>query len=147
MSTLNLIFRYLDGIISKLSTMERIKLIGDCYVAGGGIFSEPNVPTVHAKEAVTFGLKALEKIQRVNIEKNMNLRIRVGIHTGGPIIAVVIGLGKPTFEILVPAVVMAQQMGHSGVPMCVQMSRSVYELINGTNIKAKERGNIKIKGQ
>jgi class 3 adenylate cyclase len=147
MSTLNLFFGYLDVIISKLSTMERIKLIGDCYVAAGGIFSEPNVPTVHAQEAVTFGLQAIESVKKVNKEKKTNLQIRVGIHTGGPIVAGVIGLGKPTFEILGPAVVMAQQMEHHGIPMAVQMTRAVYELIYGTTIKAKERGNINIKGQ
>jgi class 3 adenylate cyclase len=110
MSTLNLFFSYLDKIISSLPTMERIKLIGDCCVAAGGIFSEPNIPTVHAQEAVTFGLNALELIKRVNKEKKTNLQIRVGIHTGGPIIAGVIGLGKPIFEILGPTVVMAEQM-------------------------------------
>jgi hypothetical protein len=31
--------------------------------------------------------------------------------------------------------------------MAVQMTRSVYELTYGTNIKVKERGNIDIKGQ
>jgi class 3 adenylate cyclase len=147
MSTLNLFFRFLDKVLSSLPTMERIKLIGDCYVAAGGIFSETNVSITHAKDAVTFGLEAIELIKKVNKEKNTNLRIRIGVHTGGPIIAGVIGLGKPTFEILGPAVVMAQQMEHHGIQMAVQMTRTTYELIYGTTINAKERGEIQIKGQ
>jgi class 3 adenylate cyclase len=127
MSTLNVFFGYLDEIISKLPTMIRIKCIGDCYMAAGGIFSEPNQPLVHAKEAVEFSLDALKSLKKVNKEKETSLRIRIGVHTGGPVIVGVIGLGKPTFEILESTIVMAQQMEHTGVPMEVQMTRSVYE--------------------
>jgi class 3 adenylate cyclase len=146
MSTLNLFFGYLDEIISKLPTMTRIKCIGDCYMAAGGIFAEPNQPIVHAKEAIEFSLGAIESLKKVNKEKGSHLRIRVGVHTGGPVVAGVIGLGKPTFEILGSSIVMAQQMEHTGVPMKVQMTRSVYELIYGTNFHVVERGLTEIKG-
>jgi class 3 adenylate cyclase/PAS domain-containing protein len=146
MSTLNLFFEYLDEIISRLPTMTRIKCFGDCYMAAGGIFAEPNQPVVHAKEAIEFSLGALESLKKVNKEKETQLQIRIGVHTGGPIIAGVIGLGKPTFEILGSTIVTAQQMEHTGVPMKVQITRSVYELIYGTNFHVVERGLTEIKG-
>lgn len=145
MSVLNKFFDYLDQAMVKLPTMTRIKCIGDCYMAAGGIFMENNQPLVHAKEIVQFGLEAIRALEKVNQETKQELQIRVGIHTGGPVVAGVIGIGKPTFEILGQTIVMAQQMEHHGVPMNVHISRSTYELIYGTGFNVKERGSIDVK--
>ena len=145
MSMLNLLYKYFDADLAEWKTLTKIKCIGDCYMAAGGIFSEMNQPSVHSKEMVEFGLKAIESINQLNKEKNESLRIRVGINTGGPIVAGVLGTEKPTFEILGPAINMAQQMEHNGVPMQVHISRSVYELIYGGPFIIKERGQIQIK--
>jgi len=145
MSVLNTIFREFDALLPSYPTMSKIKCIGDCYMAAGGIFSDVNQPTRHAKEAVEFSLEAINVILKVNELMGENLKIRVGVNTGGPIVAGVLGTSKPTFEILGPAINMAQQMEHSGVPMNVHISRSVYELIYGGSYKIKERGQIAIK--
>ena len=145
METLNKLYKEFDALVAKYPTMTRIKCIGDCYMAAGGIFSEINQPAVHAKEIVQFGLDAIQALGPLNKETNQSLQIRVGINTGGPIVAGVLGSGKPTFEILGPAINMAQQMEHNGVPMQVHISRAVYELIYGGSFKIKERGQIEIK--
>jgi class 3 adenylate cyclase len=75
---------------------------------------------------VSFGLDCLKSLEELNNELGERLRIRVGVNTGGPIVAGVIGgigSGKPTFEILGPAINMAQQMEHHGVPCQVHISR------------------------
>ena len=145
MSTLNLLFKEFDQLVAMHPTMTKIKCIGDCYMAAGGIFADVNQPAVHAKDVVEFGLEAIEALGKVNKEIDQSLRIRVGINTGGPIVAGVLGTEKPTFEILGPAINMAQQMEHHGVPMKVHVSRAVYELIYGGNFEVKERGEIEIK--
>ncbi|OHT13816.1 Adenylate and Guanylate cyclase catalytic domain containing protein [Tritrichomonas foetus] len=145
MSTLNQLFKLLDTKLATHPNLTKIKCIGDCYMAAGGIFSEVNQPTVHAKEMVEFGLESLDCVTLLNSQINQSLRIRVGINTGGPIVAGVLGTEKPTFEILGPTINMAQQMEHHGVPMKVHISRSVYELIYGGNFVIKERGQIEIK--
>ncbi|OHT08551.1 Adenylate and Guanylate cyclase catalytic domain containing protein [Tritrichomonas foetus] len=145
MSTLNLMFRKFDSSLSTHSTLTKIKCIGDCYMAAGGIFVEVNQPAVHAKEMVEFGLEAIMAVLQLNEALNQSLRIRVGVNTGGPIVAGVLGIDKPTFEILGPAINMAQQMEHHGVPMKIHMSRSVYELIYTSGFNVKERGHIEIK--
>ena len=145
MSTLNIMFREFDSRLMRHSTMTKIKCIGDCYMCAGGIFVEVNQPAVHAKEVVEFGLEVIQALLDINKEYSLSLRIRVGINTGGPLVAGVFGTEKPTFEILGPAINMAQQMEHHGVPMLVHISRSTYELIYGGVFKIKERGNIEIK--
>ena len=137
----------LDVYIARLTLRSHeVKCIGDCYMAAGGIFSEINQPAEHAKQVVGFGLKSIRAILDLNRELNENLRIRVGVNTGGPIVAGVLGIGKPTFEILGPAINMAQQMEHHGVPMAVHITRSVYELIYSDAFKVHERGMIEVKG-
>ena len=145
MSTLNKMFKVFDKLVFIHPTMTKIKCIGDCYMCAGGIFAEINQPAEHARDVVEFGLDAIAALQDLNQEIDQNLRIRVGVNTGGPIIAGVLGTAKPTFEILGPAINMAQQMEHHGVPMKVHVSRSVYELIYGGSFVVKERGEIEIK--
>ncbi|KAK8880566.1 hypothetical protein M9Y10_003246 [Tritrichomonas musculus] len=146
MATLNNLFRRFDAALAREPTMTKIKCIGDCYMAAGGVFAEVNQPAEHAKEVVMFGLDSLQCILDLNEELNEKLQIRVGINTGGPIVAGVLGIGKPTFEIIGPAINMAQQMEHHGVPMQVHVSRSVYELIYGDTFVIKERGVVEVKG-
>ncbi|OHS95017.1 Adenylate and Guanylate cyclase catalytic domain containing protein [Tritrichomonas foetus] len=145
MKTLNMLFKEFDALTQIHTTMTKIKCIGDCYMAAGGIFMEVNQPATHAKDVVEFGLDAIDAIQVLNEKINQSLRIRVGVNTGGPIVAGVLGTEKPTFEILGPTINMAQQMEHHGVPMKVHISRAVYELIYGGNFKIQERGEIEIK--
>ena len=145
MATLNQLFKAFDALINERSTLTKIKCIGDCYMSAGGIFSEVNQPSVHSKEMVDFGLEAIAAVEHLDEETGEKLRIRVGVNTGGPIVAGVLGIGKPTFEILGPAINMAQQMEHNGVPMKVHISRPVYELIYGAGFVVKERGQIEVK--
>jgi class 3 adenylate cyclase len=146
MSTLNILFREFDALIAcHPETLTRIKCIGDCYMAAGGIFMEVNQPPLHAKDIVEFGLDAISAIERINEEINEQVQIRVGVNTGGPIVAGVIGTAKPTFEIIGPAINMAQQMEHFGVPMKVHISRPVYELIYGGSFTFREQGETQLK--
>jgi class 3 adenylate cyclase len=142
MMTLNNMFKRFDANCNSYTTMTRIKCIGDCYMAAGGVFDQVNQPSEHAKEVVSFGLDCLDSMGELNAELGEKLQIRVGVNTGGPIVAGVLGggVGKPTFEILGPAINLAQQMEHHGVPMAVHVSRSVYEYIYGDIFVVKERG-------
>jgi class 3 adenylate cyclase len=72
------------------------------------------------------------------------LRVRVGVDTGGSLVAGVIRTEKPTFEIIGPTINMAQQMEQEGVPMSVHISRSTYELIYAGNFIIRESGQITI---
>jgi class 3 adenylate cyclase len=146
MLALNLLFGKLDAKLSTFPTMSQVKCIGDCYMAAGGLFSEMNVPAEHARECVGFGLAALGAIDETNEFINDNLRMRIGVNTGGPIVAGVLGTGKPTFEIIGPAINMAHEMESHGVPMKVHISRSTYELIYGGGFSVKERGEVEVKG-
>jgi PAS domain S-box-containing protein len=145
MKTLNLLFKEFDALVAVHGTMTKIKCIGDCYMAAGGIFMDVNQPGQHAKDVVEFGLDAITALEILDKRIDQKLEIRVGINTGGPIVAGVLGTAKPTFEIIGPAINMAQQMEHHGVAMHVHISRAVYELIYGGSFAVKERGEVQLK--
>jgi len=144
---LNHIFKEFDSILLCCPSLTKIKCIGDCYMAAGGIFSEINNPSEHSKEAIEFCLRAISVINSINDFYGESLQIRCGIHTGGPVIAGVMGIEKPTFEILGKPISFAQQMEHHGSPMLIHISRSVYELVYDGNFNIRERGRIEIKGE
>jgi class 3 adenylate cyclase len=146
MRTLNAMFKKLDALLGAKKTLTKIKCIGDCYMAAGGIFSDASQVAEHANETVMFGLESIKALVELNKELHEHLRIRVGVHTGGPIAAGVLGVGKPTFEIIGPAINMAQQMEHYGEPMHVQVTRQVQELIKGGRFPCTEK-QIEIDGK
>jgi class 3 adenylate cyclase len=146
MAMLNDMFKRLDERLARKPTMTKIKCIGDCYMAAGGIFSAKDRPREHATEAVTFGLEAIEAMLELNADRDQHLEIRVGVNTGGPIVAGVLGIGKPTFEILGPAINMAQQMEHTGCRMLVHITEETYVLVASGPFKIIEHG-ASVKGR
>jgi class 3 adenylate cyclase len=69
------------------------------------------------------------------------------VNTGGPLVAGVLGIDKPTFDILGPAICLAAAMEHHGVPMMVHISKQTYDLIYGDNFLIHERGDVEVKGR
>jgi class 3 adenylate cyclase len=98
---------------------------------------------------VDFGLDAIAVLKHINGEINQSidesLHIKVGINIGGPIVVGVVGTVMPTSEFIGPALNMAQQMEHHGVAMNVDVSRAVYELMDGGTGAVKERSEITLK--
>ncbi|KAK8839284.1 hypothetical protein M9Y10_032216 [Tritrichomonas musculus] len=101
MGSLSALFAAFDSRAKNYNLITKIKLIGDIYMAAGGLFSDENVPMKeHAIQIVNFGLDCLTEIEEVNIKLSSNLQLRIGINSGGPILAGVLGTDKPVFDII-----------------------------------------------
>jgi class 3 adenylate cyclase len=146
MSILNALYKKIDELVRKYPTMTKIKIIGDCYEAAGGLFSEVNIPANHATEAVNFAVDCIEAVNAINKHFKQNISIRVGVHTGGPLVAGIVGIGKPTFEIFGSAIEIGHAMESSGVKNAVQITRQVYELVYSDEFIIKEKSQIKVNG-
>jgi class 3 adenylate cyclase len=59
----------------------------------------------------------------------------------------VLGIDKPTFDILGPDISIAANMEHNGVPMAVHIPQHMYELVYDQPFQFKERGEMEIKGK
>jgi adenylate cyclase len=140
-------FKAFDHIIGQ-NKLEKIKTIGDAYMAAGGLhtprISEP-------ADVVRAGLEMQAFIFRRKAENEMNGRpsfsMRVGIHTG-PVVAGIVGVKKFQYDIWGDTVNTASRMESSGTDGKVNISQSTYELIKDIpEFKVEPRGKLETKGK
>jgi guanylate cyclase len=146
MQTLNRLFLEYDRLLKVRDRLTKIKCIGDCYMCAGGLFDIVNQPEIHAQQMVSFGLDVIHALELLNIELSESLRIRAGVNTGCPLVAGVLGIGKPTFDILGPAICLAAAMEHQGIPMTVHIPQHCYNLVYASRFIIQERGDVQVKG-
>ncbi len=127
---INLCYSEFDKIIAR-NKIEKIKTIGDSYMAAGGLPVENKsnpFDTVNAAiEIQNFMLQLKE--QRI-LEKKTCFEIRIGIHTG-PVIAGIVGIKKFSYDIWGDTVNIASRMETKGEVGKVNISNATYELIKG----------------
>ena len=83
----------------------------------------------------------------MNEELHETFRIRVGCNTGGPLVAGVLGIEKPIFDILGPDINLGIRLEQSATPMQVCIPQHVYELVYGDYFVIKEKGDLEVKGK
>ena len=142
-----MIFDSFDRIITKYPLLIKIKLIGDIYMAAGGLFNPTTPPQQHAEQVVRFALEALQELEEVNIKLSSSLQIRIGVNTGGPLIAGVLGTDKPVFDIIGDPINIAARLQSTDIPNRVQISQSTYDLIASLDFNIEKRGEVFLKGK
>lgn len=132
-------FYHFDSVVDKYN-IEKIKTIGDAYMAAGGI------PERNVTNPVEVVLAALEMQQYMKHLKKTRVDIwdlRIGIHSG-PVIAGEIGYKKRSYDIWGDTVNIASRMESSGEPGKVNISGVTYNLIKDFFI-CEYRGKIPVK--
>lgn len=147
MTNLSKIFTTFDKICTQFDQITKIKLIGDIYMAAGGLFSPDLDPSTHANQVLQFALQALDAIEELNIQLNASLQVRIGINSGGPLIAGVLGTDKPLFDIIGDPINIAARLQSTDIAGLVQISQGCYDLVANGPYKIEQRGEIELKGK
>ena len=138
-------FRMFDEVMDKYG-IEKIKTIGDAYMAAGGI---PTRTITNPLSVVAAGLEMIHALKGLNRKKELKgekaWQLRLGIHTGS-VISGVVGKNKFAFDIWGDAVNTAARMESSGEVMKVNVSGSTYDLIKD-HFECTPRGKIKAKNK
>ncbi|MBK7058425.1 MAG: adenylate/guanylate cyclase domain-containing protein [Leptospiraceae bacterium] len=147
-SELDHIFSVFDSIVKK-HNVEKIKTIGDAYMAAGGI---PVANKTNAVDTVLCALEFKEYMQFLRAKKELEgkpfFELRIGIHTGS-VVAGVIGHEKIAYDIWGDTVNTASRMESSGIVGEINISSSTYELVKDLflceyrgKVSAKNKGEI-----
>lgn len=141
LNELNVCFTEFDKIMEKYG-LEKIKTIGDAYLAVSGL---PSTNVNHALNAVNAGLEILEFIKKKKSLNENSFEIRIGIHSG-PVIAGIVGVKKFAYDIWGDTVNTAARMEQNGAKGKLNVSGSTYALIH-EKFDCEHRGKIDTKGK
>src|SRR5439155_7140673 len=106
---LNEIFRAFDDIMTEHG-LEKIKTIGDAYMAAGGL---PVDAADHAVRCVRAALDLTRFIDVRNRSAAMKWGLRVGVHSGA-VVAGVVGKNKYAYDVWGDTVNIANRLESSG---------------------------------
>ena len=138
---LDRLFSRFDALVERHG-LEKIKTIGDCYMAAAGV---PDPSQDHARRAALMALDMREAVATSAIGEPADLELRIGINSG-PVIAGVIGTKRFFYDLYGDAVNTASRMESHSVPGEIQITRATYELLKDEFV-CRRRGTIPIKGK
>jgi class 3 adenylate cyclase len=144
---INVCFKVFDGIMEKY-TIEKIKTIGDAYMAAGGL---PKPDSNAIKNTIFAALEMQDFITQHKKDNNAlhkpAFEMRVGIHVG-PVVAGIVGVKKFQYDIWGDTVNIASRVESNGDIGKVNISQATYEFVkNEPKFSFEHRGKIQAKGK
>ncbi|WP_158605967.1 adenylate/guanylate cyclase domain-containing protein [Taibaiella sp. KBW10] len=138
---LNENFTAFDRIMERHG-LEKIKTIGDAYLAASGL---PVNQARHAQNAVAAALDILDYVEDRKNKVPYGLSIRIGINSGS-LIAGIIGVKKFAYDIWGDTVNTAARMEQNSTPGNINISENTYRLIE-KEFSCTYRGKIEAKNK
>jgi len=135
------IFRAFDDIVAR-NGLEKIKTIGDAYMAAGGL---PVALPDHAARCVRAGLEMVAFIEERNRASAMKWGLRIGVHSGA-VIAGIVGKNKYAYDVWGDTVNVASRLESAGEPGRVNVSAYTFECVRG-EFAGEYRGKVAAKGK
>jgi adenylate cyclase len=122
--------------------VEKIKTVGDCYMAVSGV---PEERADHAPVLADMALEMVEALKEFNRNRGTSLQIRIGLNTG-PVVAGVIGRSKFIYDLWGDTVNTASRMESTGVPDRVQVTEQMQRAL-ALKFQLESRGEVEVKGK
>ncbi|WBX76785.1 tetratricopeptide repeat protein [Tenacibaculum ovolyticum] len=144
---INVCFKAFDNIIEHYN-IEKIKTIGDAYMAAGGL-PKPDVNAVKNTILAAIDMQGFVGKRKLenDAQKKPAFDMRVGIHVG-PIVAGIVGVKKFQYDVWGDTVNTASRMESNSEVGKVNISESTYLLVkNEKDLFFEYRGKVAVKGK
>jgi adenylate cyclase len=138
---LDRLFSRFDALVDRHG-LEKIKTIGDCYMAAAGV---PEPAPDHARRAARLALDMRDEAAASGIIDGHHLQLRIGMNSG-PVVAGVIGSKRFLYDLWGDSVNTASRMESQGTAGEIQITRAMYELLHD-EFACTRRGTIQVKGK
>ena len=139
---LDQLFSRFDVLVERHG-LEKIKTIGDCYMAAAGVPNPTPGPRPQGRAPGAGDARRAGDLGGGAGEPGLELRI--GINSG-PVVAGVIGTKRFLYDLWGDAVNTASRMESHGTPGEIQITRATYELLKDEFV-CRPRGTILVKGK
>jgi adenylate cyclase len=123
--------------------IDRIKTIGDAYMAIGGLTRIPGARD-HAENAAEFAFAMVRAVRRLIDEHDYPLNVRIGLHIG-PVVAGVVGVRRPAFDCWGESVNLASRIESHAEPGTILISESAYWRLRPL-YDVEARADVQLKG-
>ena len=141
-SALNKLFTLFDERAKKMG-VEKIKTIGDAYMAACGV---PEANEDHAAIMINFAKGMYEDLAKYNETADIKLNIRIGLNCG-PVTAGVIGTHKFIYDVWGDTVNVASRMESAANPGAIRITENLKNMLEGKGFTFTEPIECKIKGK
>lgn len=138
---LNIMFTEFDEIMER-HNCERIKTIGDAYLAVCGVADSCND---HAVRLTRAALEMKSYLKNRNRDGERVWEVRIGIHSGD-IVGGIVGKKKYIYDIFGDSVNIASRMESNSLPMAINVSEDTYIKIKDKFVCSK-REPMEVKGK
>ncbi|MBO6218401.1 MAG: hypothetical protein J6N81_02360 [Treponema sp.] len=141
-NALNNLFTLFD-IRAKAMGVEKIKTIGDAYMAACGL---PSPNKDHARVMVEFAKGMYADLANYNQSARIQFRMRIGLNCG-PVTAGVIGKTKFLYDVWGNTVNVASRMESACNPGEIRVSQAVFDHLKDSDVKFTQPMECDIKGK
>ncbi len=146
-SEINSCFEAFDGIMGKYN-IEKIKTIGDAYMAAGGL-PIPSDDSIKKTVLAALEMQAFISNRKVELDAlgKPAFEMRVGVHTGS-VVAGIVGVKKFQYDIWGDSVNTASRMESKGEVGKVNISEATYDFLkDDSDFVFESRGKVEAKGK
>ena len=132
-SLLDKIYNTFDQLCD-IHGLQKIETVGKTYMAAGGLqeyekYLEPEMKMKqHSIRVFEMALDIVDVMQSVTLEKGELVKVKIGIHKG-LVLSAVVGDHKPQFSLIGDAVNTTARMCANSKDMCIMCSEQAYEKI------------------